>query len=79
MDGRPSSSLKKLDVGGCIEIMQVAFRQFRKPTGWLVGLAGLSMNRGHEKVWRWGLEHIAIQPDAIVLDVGCGGGDAIKS
>jgi ubiquinone/menaquinone biosynthesis C-methylase UbiE len=54
------------------------FKQFRKPAGWLAGLAGLGMNRGHEKVWRWGLEHIAIQPDAVVLDVGCGGGGAVK-
>jgi ubiquinone/menaquinone biosynthesis C-methylase UbiE len=59
-------------------ITQVVFKQFRKPTGWLAGLAALGMNRGHEKVWRWGLEHIAIQPDAIILDVGCGGGGAVK-
>jgi ubiquinone/menaquinone biosynthesis C-methylase UbiE len=59
-------------------IMQAVFKQFRKPTGWLAGLAGLGMNRGHEKVWRWGLEHVAIQPDAIILDVGCGGGGAVK-
>ena len=61
-----------------MDIMQAVFKQFRKPTGWLAGLAGLGMNRGHEKVWRWGLEHIAIQPDAVVLDVGCGGGGAVK-
>jgi SAM-dependent methyltransferase len=59
-------------------IMQAMFKQFRKPTGWLAGLAGLGMNREHEKVWRWGLEHIAIQPDAVILDVGCGGGGAVK-
>jgi ubiquinone/menaquinone biosynthesis C-methylase UbiE len=59
-------------------IMQAMFKQFRRPTGWMAGLAGLGMNRGHEKVWRWGLEHIAIQPDAIILDVGCGGGGAVR-
>jgi ubiquinone/menaquinone biosynthesis C-methylase UbiE len=59
-------------------IMQAMFKQFRRPTGWMAGLAGLGMNRGHEKVWRWGLEHIAIQPDAVILDVGCGGGGAVK-
>lgn len=61
-----------------MEIMQAMFKQFRRPTGRLAGLAGLGMNRGHEKVWRWGLEHIAIQPDAVILDVGCGGGGAVK-
>jgi ubiquinone/menaquinone biosynthesis C-methylase UbiE len=79
MDGRPSSSLGKSDVGDAMsEIMQAAFKQFRKPTGWLAGLAGLSMNRGHRKIWRWGLKHITIQPNATILDVGCGGGGAVK-
>jgi ubiquinone/menaquinone biosynthesis C-methylase UbiE len=59
-------------------IMQAMFKQFHKPTGWMAGLAGLGMNREHEKVWHWGLEHIAIAPDAIILDVGCGGGGAVK-
>jgi len=59
-------------------ILQTMFKQFRKPTGWMAGLAALGMNREHEKVWRWGLEHIAIQPDAIILDVGCGGGGAVS-
>ena len=59
-------------------ILQSAFKQFRKPTGWLGRLAGLGMNREHEKVWRWGLEHIAIAPEATILDVGCGGGGAVK-
>ena len=59
-------------------ILQATFKQFRKPTGWLGKLAGLGMNREHEKVWRWGLEHVAIAPDAVILDVGCGGGGAVK-
>ena len=59
-------------------ILRSAFKQFRKPTGWLGRLAGLGMNREHEKVWRWGLEHVAIAPDAMILDVGCGGGRAVK-
>jgi ubiquinone/menaquinone biosynthesis C-methylase UbiE len=59
-------------------IMQAMFKQFRKPTRWMAKFAGLGMNREHEKVWRWGLEHIAIAPDAVILDVGCGGGGAVK-
>jgi ubiquinone/menaquinone biosynthesis C-methylase UbiE len=54
------------------------FTQFRKPTGWMAKFIGLGMNREHEKVWRWGLEHITIASDAIVLDVGCGGGGTVK-
>ena len=59
-------------------IMQAMFKQFRKPTGWMAGLIALGMNREHAKVWRWGLGHIAIQSDAVILDVGCGGGGAVK-
>ncbi|MBN1978114.1 MAG: class I SAM-dependent methyltransferase [Anaerolineae bacterium] len=59
-------------------IMQAMFKQFRKPTGWMAKFAALGMNREHEKVWRWGLEHVAIAPDAVVLDVGCGGGGTVK-
>ena len=61
-----------------MDIMQGAFGQFRKPTGWLARLAGIGMNIGHEKVWRWGLEHVVVVPDAVILDVGCGGGRAVK-
>jgi ubiquinone/menaquinone biosynthesis C-methylase UbiE len=64
--------------GNRVGIIQEMFKHFRKPTGWMGRLAGMGMNRGHEKVWRWGLEHIAIQPDAVILDVGCGGGGAVK-
>ena len=59
-------------------IMQAMFAQFRKPTGWMAKFAALGMNREHEKVWRWGLEHVAITPDTVILDVGCGGGGAVK-
>jgi ubiquinone/menaquinone biosynthesis C-methylase UbiE len=59
-------------------IIQAMFKQFRKPTGWMARFVALGMNRGHEKVWRWGLEHVVIQPDDVILDVGCGGGGAIR-
>ena len=59
-------------------IIRAMFTQFRKPTGWMAKFAALGMNREHEKVWRWGLEHIAIAPDAVILDVECGGGGAVK-
>jgi ubiquinone/menaquinone biosynthesis C-methylase UbiE len=59
-------------------IMQAMFTQFRKPTGWMAKFTGLGLNREHKKVWLWGLEHITIAPEAIILDVGCGGGGAVK-
>ena len=32
------------------------------------------MNRGHAKLSQWGFSNISVNPDAAVLDVGCGGG-----
>jgi ubiquinone/menaquinone biosynthesis C-methylase UbiE len=52
--------------------------QCRKPSGRFGRLVGRSMNFGHTKVRQWGLSHISIKPDSYVLDIGCGGGKAVK-
>jgi ubiquinone/menaquinone biosynthesis C-methylase UbiE len=36
------------------------------------------MNRGHSKLTDWGLQHVAIQSNATILDIGCGGGRTIQ-
>jgi SAM-dependent methyltransferase len=36
------------------------------------------MNRSHHKGTDWGLQHINIGEDYIILDIGCGGGRTIK-
>ena len=36
------------------------------------------MNAGHGDSYRWGLDHIAIEPDSVALDVGCGGGKGVN-
>ena len=61
-----------------MSIKQTIMTQFRKPSGWLGWLAGVSMNVGHVKLWSWGLAHVAIEPDATMLDVGCGGGKSVQ-
>ena len=53
-------------------------RQCRKPTGLFGKFVGMGMNTGHGKLQRWGLSHIAINLDAFILDVGCGGGKAVQ-
>jgi ubiquinone/menaquinone biosynthesis C-methylase UbiE len=35
------------------------------------------MNRRHSKLTDWGLQHVAIDTDATILDIGCGGGRTI--
>ncbi len=52
--------------------------QCRKPSGRLGRFVGRSMNIGHAKIRQWGLSHISIKPDSCVLDIGCGGGKAVK-
>jgi ubiquinone/menaquinone biosynthesis C-methylase UbiE len=52
--------------------------QCRKPSGRFGKFVGRAMNFGHTKVRRWGLSHISIKPDSYILDVGCGGGKAVK-
>jgi ubiquinone/menaquinone biosynthesis C-methylase UbiE len=59
-------------------LMEKMVRQCRKPKGFLGRFVGIGMNTGHSKLRRWGLSHISINPDAYILDVGCGGGKAVR-
>lgn len=49
-----------------------------KPSGVLGRLLGRLMNLGHREAYGWGLAHLSMKPDSVVLDVGCGGGAAVK-
>lgn len=52
-------------------------KQCRKPSGRFGKFVGRTMNIGHNRIRHWGLSHISIEPDANILDIGCGGGKAI--
>lgn len=52
--------------------------QFRRPTGRRGRLVAALMNRGHEMLALWGLTHVNIKSDHLILDVGCGGGQTIN-
>ena len=51
--------------------------QCQKPSGWLGRFVLRNMNSRHSKLTDWGLSHISIDPKAVILDVGCGGGRTI--
>ncbi len=53
-------------------------RQCRKPAGWLGRRLARTMNFTHGGVTAWGLEHVAIEPQWRILDVGCGGGQTLR-
>ena len=50
------------------------FSNMRKPEGKLGNIQLKSMNKEHTPVSLWGLKHLDISPDDIILDIGCGGG-----
>lgn len=50
------------------------FKNMGNPQGKLGNIQLKSMNKEHTPVSLWGLKHLNISPDDIILDVGCGGG-----
>lgn len=55
------------------------FENFRDPKDNFGGRFMLkSMNRGHEKLAKWGRSYINIDKEYTVLDLGCGGGRNIE-
>jgi len=53
-------------------------RTHSRPTGEEGKEIGLKMNEHHFKLWGWGLNHVSVEPDSSILDVGCGGGRAVS-
>ena len=54
-----------------------AISQCQKPTGWLGRFVVRNMNSRHSKVTDWGSSNVAVRPQDIILDVGCGGGKTV--
>lgn len=52
--------------------------QFKRPKGFRGRLVAALMNRGHEPLTLWGLAHVKVEPNHIILDVGCGGGKTVS-
>jgi SAM-dependent methyltransferase len=62
-----------------IAVASVALvRQFRKPALWPGQVIARVMNMSHRGLTRWGLGHLTLARDSVVLDVGCGGGSTIR-
>ncbi len=60
-------------------LMKKLFAQAGRPTGRFGRFIGRAMNSGHARLHRWGLSHVRISPDAVILDIGCGGGIAVQN
>ena len=52
--------------------------QVRKPTKWVGRVFLWIMNHSHSGLTDWGLEHVQVEKNFTILDVGCGGGRTIE-
>lgn len=52
--------------------------QYKCPTGRSGRLVAALMNKRHSVLSLWGLKHVDIEPDHMILDVGCGGGKTVS-
>jgi ubiquinone/menaquinone biosynthesis C-methylase UbiE len=52
--------------------------QYKCPTGRRGRVVAELMNKRHGALTLWGLTHVNIEPDYVILDVGCGGGKTLS-
>jgi len=52
--------------------------QYKCPRGRRGRVIAALMNKGHGALSLWGLSHVNIKPDYVILDAGCGGGKTIS-
>jgi ubiquinone/menaquinone biosynthesis C-methylase UbiE len=60
-----------------LEIDESMMNQFVCPTGEQGRKIAALMNEHHDQLTSWGLSHVKIQSDAVILDVGVGGGRTV--
>jgi ubiquinone/menaquinone biosynthesis C-methylase UbiE len=54
------------------------WEQYKCPTGFQGKMVAAQMNQAHKDLTTWGLKHVKVEPEFVVLDVGCGGGKTIS-
>jgi len=52
--------------------------QVRKPSRWVGRFFTWVMNKSHSSLTDWGLTHVTVAKNHVILDVGCGGGRTIE-
>jgi SAM-dependent methyltransferase len=67
-------SSKILPVAAILRLSQ----QYRYPTGRRGRYVARLMNKSHEPLALWGLTKVKIASNAVILDVGCGGGKTVS-
>lgn len=67
-----------LRIGVVLVLTFYLIRQFRKPSRWVGRPFLWLMNQRHSNLTDWGLQHVQIDKNFTILDVGCGGGRTIQ-
>jgi ubiquinone/menaquinone biosynthesis C-methylase UbiE len=58
--------------------LELVEENFRRPEGWAGRLVGHAMALQHRSLTVWTIDQMNVQPTDRILDMGCGGGMAIK-
>jgi SAM-dependent methyltransferase len=67
-----------ITLGATVILVPYVLSQVRKPTRWVGRFFLWTMNQSHSSLTDWGLEHVQIEKEFAILDVGCGGGRTIE-
>ncbi|MGH0430911.1 class I SAM-dependent methyltransferase [Bacillus hominis] len=62
-----------------MSILQRLIEQAKNPRGTIGSSMLYIMNAAHTRLANWALQKIHIREDAVILDIGCGGGKTIHS
>ncbi|PES93252.1 SAM-dependent methyltransferase [Bacillus cereus] len=62
-----------------MSILQRLIAQAKNPRGTIDSSMLCIMNTAHTKLTKWALQKVHIKTDAVILDIGCGGGKAIHT
>ena len=60
-----------------MSLLKKIFKNARKPEGILGKLSVKIMNVVHGAISAWGMKHLTLSGDELLLDIGCGGGENV--
>ena len=62
-----------------MSILQQLIQQAKNPRGTIGSSMLCIMNAAHTKLTKWALQKVHIKTEAVILDIGCGGGKTIHT